>query len=144
MSAQEAMAAVVAIIPHLHWRQLAAIDATGRTAAYSGANVRPEKGEVAGRDCVAIANIVRSTAVPAAMVAAFEADPGRPLASRLVDALAAGEAAGGEHQPVLSAALLVVDRESFPFVDLRVDRHERRSKSWHDFGMPTLPKPMPT
>ena len=57
------------------------------------------------------------------MVAAFEAAPDQPLARRLLDALAAGEAAGGEYQPVTSAALLVVDRESFPYVDLRVDDH---------------------
>ena len=49
--------------------------------------------------------------------------PTLPLARRLIDALAAGEAAGGEFVPVLSAALLVAHRESFPYVDLRVDSH---------------------
>ena len=57
------------------------------------------------------------------MVERFERSPDRPLAQRLVEALAAGEAAGGERVPVTSAALLVVDRESFPYVDLRVDDH---------------------
>ena len=54
---------------------------------------------------------------------AFEADPARPLAERLIEALAAGEAAGGEFVPVLSAAVLVAHRESFAYVDLRVDSH---------------------
>jgi len=57
------------------------------------------------------------------MLGVFEASPDLPLARRLIDALAAGEAAGGEYQPVTSAALLVVDRESFAYVDLRVDDH---------------------
>ena len=122
-SAPEAMQAVVAATPHRHWRQLALIDAAGRTAVYTGANVRAERGEGQGRDCASIANIVRSASLPQAMVGAFEASPDLPLARRLLDALAAGEAAGGEYQPVTSAALIVVDRESFPYVDLRVDDH---------------------
>ena len=125
LAAGEAMQAVVAATPHRHWRQLALIDAAGRTAVYSGANVRGEKGEVQGRDCAAIANIVRSESLPDAMVAAFEKSPDLPLARRLLDALETGEAAGGERQPVVSAALLVVHRESFPYVDLRVDDHAR-------------------
>lgn len=125
MAAGEAMQAVVAATPHRHWRQLALIDAAGRTAVYSGANVRGERGEAQGKDCAAIANIVRSASLPDAMVAAFEKSPDLPLARRLLDALEAGEAAGGEKQPVVSAALLVVHRESFPYVDLRVDDHAR-------------------
>ena len=120
-TAEEAKNAIVAATPHRDWRQLAIIDREGRTAAFSGAHVRGEKGETHGLDCVAIANIVRSAEVPAAMVEAFEASPAAPLGRRLVDALKAGETAGGEHQPVASAALLVVHRESFPYVDLRVD-----------------------
>lgn len=123
VTAGEAMQAVVAATPHRHWRQLALIDAAGRTAVYSGGNVRGERGEAQGKDCAAIANIVRSASLPGAMVAAFEKSPDLPLARRLLAALEAGEAAGGERQPVISAALLVVHRESFPYVDLRVDDH---------------------
>lgn len=123
VTAAEAMKTIVAETPYRDWRQLALIDAAGRTAVFSGAHVRAERGEAQGRDCAAIANIVRSATVPQAMVASFESAPGRPLAQRLVEALAAGEAAGGEFVPVTSAALIVVDRESFPYVDLRVDDH---------------------
>jgi len=70
-SEPEAMQAVVAATPHRHWRQLALIDAAGRTAVYSGANVRAERGEAQGKDCAAIANIVRSASLPQAMVAAY-------------------------------------------------------------------------
>jgi uncharacterized Ntn-hydrolase superfamily protein len=120
--ARHTMQAVLAVAPHPDWRQLAVLDAAGRTVAFTGAHVAAEKaGEAHGKDCVAIANIVRSTDIPAAMVRAFEADPALPLARRLIAALAAGEAAGGEFVPVISAALLVAHRESFPYVDLRVD-----------------------
>ncbi len=122
-TARQALDGVVAATPHRGWRQLAVIDMQGRTAAFTGELVRGELGESHGTDCVAIANIVRSAEVPRAMTRAFEADPALPLAKRLVDALLAGEAAGGEFQPVVSAALLVAHRESFPHADLRVDRH---------------------
>jgi len=123
LSAEEALRGTVAATPHRDWRQLATIDAAGRTAAFTGANVRPAHGEAHGRDCVAIGNIIRDAAMPAAMVRAFEADLAQSLAQRLISAILAGEAAGGEIAEVASAALLVVDREHFPYVDLRVDRH---------------------
>lgn len=122
-AADEAMQAIVAATPHRHWRQLAIVDAAGRTATFSGASVRGEKGEARGRDCAAIANIVRSSEIPRAMTAAFEKSPDIPLARRLLNALEAGEGAGGEMQPVTSAALIVAHREAFPYVDLRVDDH---------------------
>lgn len=122
--AHHTLHAVLAVAPHGEWRQLAIIDAGGRTAAFTGTQVVAEKaGEAHGKDCVAIANIVRSPDIPAAMVRAFEANPDQPLANRLIEALAAGEAGGGEFIPVLSAALLVSHQESFPYVDLRVDSH---------------------
>ena len=55
------------------------------------------------------------------MVAAFQDAPGDPLAERLVSALEAGLAAGGERSPVRSAAVLVAGDQSFALVDLRVD-----------------------
>lgn len=120
-TAEQAVAAAIAATLGPEWRQLAAIDNQGRTASYSGANVRGERAEAHGRDCVAIANIVRSQTIPAAMVAAFERAPDAPLALRLIDALEAGHAAGGEPRPLVSACLIVVHREAFPYVDLRVD-----------------------
>jgi uncharacterized Ntn-hydrolase superfamily protein len=55
------------------------------------------------------------------MVSTFEENEDQPLAERLMRAIEAGDAAGGELKQLKSAALLVVHRESFPFVDLRVD-----------------------
>ncbi|WP_426954684.1 DUF1028 domain-containing protein [Muricoccus radiodurans] len=121
-SARETVDALVASTPHHGWRQLAALDARGGTAHFHGARVKPAHNHAHGRDCVAIGNILANDGVPAAMVAAFAADPGAPLADRLLAALAAGEAAGGEHGPVVSAVLEVHGAHDFPLADLRVDR----------------------
>jgi len=120
-TAEETVEALVASTPHRGWRQLAAIDTGGRTAHFHGAQVKPALNAAHGKDCIAIGNILANDRVPGAMAARFEADPDAPLAERLLRALEAGEAAGGEHGPVASAALMVVDREVFPLVDLRVD-----------------------
>lgn len=120
-SAQETMDALVASSPHIAWRQLATIDAKGRTAAFSGANIKSIKNEVHGKDCVSIGNIIANPDVPVAIARAFERDPTAHLGERLMSALEAGLAAGGETGEVRSAALLVVHQERFPLVDLRVD-----------------------
>ena len=136
--ADQVMRALLAVAPHSGWRQLAVMDAAGRAAAFTGAFVAKEKaGEAHGTDCVAIANIVRSPEIPAVMVRAFEADPARSLADRLIGALQAGEEAGGEFIPVVSAALVIAHREHFPYVDLRVDSHPAPiadlARLWRDY-----------
>jgi len=137
-TARQALDATVAGTPHSAWRQLAALDAAGTAASFSGARVNPAIGEAQGRDCVAIANIVRSTDLPRAMVHAFEADPALPLPERLVRAILAGEAAGGEFVPLASAALLVAHQQDFPYVDLRVDDHpaplNELARLWHAYA----------
>lgn len=136
-SPEQAIDAMVAATKRSDWRQLAVIDATGRTASFTGASCKPERAEAHGRDCVALANIVQSTEVPAAMVAAFEADPSLPLAARLIAALRAGDAAGGEFKPLVSAALVVAHQESFPYADLRVDSAsdpiDALARLWQDY-----------
>ena len=123
-SAQETLDALVASTPLVRWRQLAVLDAKGNTAAYSGARTKPEMSEAPGQDVVAIGNILATARVPAAMLRGFQADPSAPLAERLLHALDEGLAAGGENGPVRSAQMLIVQQESFPLVDLRVDWHD--------------------
>ena len=108
-------------VPGIGWRQLAVIDSDGRTAAYHGERITSVHSGDEGPGCIAIGNIVRTTGVTRAMVDAFGADPQLHLAERLVRSMEAGYAAGGEPKQVKSAALLVVERESFPLIDLRVD-----------------------
>ena len=107
------------------WRQLAIIDAQGQAAFFNGSKITSiHKGRV-GKDCVAVGNIIRSTQVVDAMVESFEHNANEPLAERLMRAIEAGLAAGGELKQIKSAGLLVVHKESFPFVDLRVDLSPR-------------------
>lgn len=120
-SAQQAVDALVASTPHHGWRQLAIVDNAGRTAHFSGKLISSIHGGATGEGVVAVGNLLKSEEIPAAMLRDFARRPERPLAERLVGALAAGLAAGGENEPVRSAALLVVHEQSFPYVDLRVD-----------------------
>ena len=123
-AAQETLDALVASTPHSQWRQIAVLDAAGNTAAFSGTRTKPEMSAVPTQDVCAIGNILANARIPPAIVQAFQADPSAPLAERLLQALEAGLAAGGEHMPVRSACLLVVERASFPLIDLRVDWHD--------------------
>jgi uncharacterized Ntn-hydrolase superfamily protein len=120
----EAIEAVAASTPHRDWRQVALLDAAGAWAAHSGARVTPIVAEQPGPDCLAVGNMLVCDDVAPAMVTAFTSDPARPLAARLVAGLYAGEQAGGETGALRSAALLVVDREAFALVDLRIDAHD--------------------
>ena len=107
--------------PNLGWRQLAVINAEGKGAVFSGARITSIQKARVGVNCAAAGNILRNTALVDAMVATFEGSEDQPLAERLLRAIEAGHVAGGELKQIKSAALLVVHRESFPFVDLRVD-----------------------
>ncbi|MBB3231003.1 DUF1028 domain-containing protein [Halomonas stenophila] len=104
------------------WRQLQVLDAEGASAVHSGEEALGLHATRQGRDCVAGGNMLADEAVIEAMVAAFEAQEGE-LAERLLAAMDAGLAAGGEMGPVYSAGLKVADRASWPVVDLRVDWH---------------------
>lgn len=102
------------------YRQVTVIDGRGRTALFSGKEALGLHNAVAGEQCVAAGNLLSGTGVIDAMVQAFENAPGL-LADRLLAAMHAAMAAGGEAGPVHSAALKVVDDLTWPIVDLRVD-----------------------
>jgi len=107
--------------PTIGWRQLAVIDARGDTAYYHGDKIQSIHAAAQGDAVCAIGNIIRHDTIPQAMVEAFTAAPDEHLAERLLRALEAGLAAGGELKQIKSAALLVVHQQSFPLVDLRVE-----------------------
>lgn len=108
----------------LAYRQLAVIDSAGRTATHSGGRTLPFYAQATGTDVAAAGNLLSNPDVPAAMVAAFTEQVEQHLGKRLAAGLAAGLHAGGEGEPVHSAALLVVDRVPWPIADLRVDWHD--------------------
>jgi uncharacterized Ntn-hydrolase superfamily protein len=111
--------------PDLRWRQLAVIAADGKGAVFNGARITSIVKAKVGRNCAAAGNILRTTDVVDAMISTFEENENQSLPERLVRAIEAGHAAGGELKQLKSAGLLVVHRESFPFVDLRVDLHSQ-------------------
>ena len=106
------------------YRQLTVVDREGGTAFHSGERTLGTFAAVAGIGCVAAGNLLADEGVPAAMVGTFESDDGSDLAERLLRALEAGEAAGGEAGDVRSAGLRVAAGLSWPIVDLRVDWHD--------------------
>jgi uncharacterized Ntn-hydrolase superfamily protein len=109
--------------PALAFRQLACVDAAGGVASYSGSGTLGTHGTREADGCVAAGNLLAGVETLDAMTASFAASSGH-LASRLLAALAAGEAAGGEEGPVRSAGVLVVHDVPWPVVDLRVDWHD--------------------
>ncbi|MEI2418241.1 DUF1028 domain-containing protein [Orrella sp. JC864] len=102
------------------YRQVTVLDSQGRTALFSGKESLGVHNAVAGDQCVAAGNLLAGEHVIAAMVPAFEQAPGQ-LADRLMAAMHAATAAGGEAGPVHSAALKVAGEVAWPIVDLRVD-----------------------
>ena len=120
-SAQSAIDQVTEDAPFVEFRQLTAVDRNGGTAIWSGARTLGMHAEALGVDCIAAGNLLADTDVPAAMVRSFESSAGSHLVERLVRALEAGLAAGGEAGPVRSCGLVAVDRVSWPIADLRVD-----------------------
>jgi uncharacterized Ntn-hydrolase superfamily protein len=126
LTASEVLAALRQVDPHPERRQVAMVDTGGGIDVYTGSGCVAEAGHRITDDAAALGNMVASAAVWEDMVDAFEASQG-PLASRLLDALHAAEAAGGDFRGRRSAALLVVraERTGRPWrdqvVDLRVD-----------------------
>lgn len=118
--AGEAVAELVRGMAHPDYRQLLVVDREGGVAFHSGAKALGIFAEATGAGVAAAGNLLADPGVPAAMLAGFEGASGA-LGGRLMTALQSGLATGGEAGPVRSAGLLVVDRESWPFVDLRID-----------------------
>jgi len=121
--ANTAISQVVAEANHIEWRQLVLLDSSGSSALHTGEKVLGRHATAEGKQCVAAANLLANEEVPQTMVTAFEQSSGH-LAQRLITALEAGIAAGGEEGPVRSAGVQVVHKVSWPVVDLRVDWDE--------------------
>jgi uncharacterized Ntn-hydrolase superfamily protein len=125
----EALRLVLDADPQASVRQLAAVDAMGRVAAHTGGECIVHAGHVTGDGFSVQANMMLDPGVPEAMATAFAAEVG-PLATRLLGALDAAEAAGGDIRGRQSAALLVMDGSPSiiaghdRLIDVRVDDHD--------------------
>jgi uncharacterized Ntn-hydrolase superfamily protein len=103
-------------------RQLHVIGAHGPAAAYTGASCVDWCGHSAGDGFSVAGNMLAGPQVIQATAAAFESHRGT-LAERLIDALAAGDAAGGDKRGKQAAALLIHTTEDYCSLDIRVDDH---------------------
>jgi uncharacterized Ntn-hydrolase superfamily protein len=129
LSADDVVARLTAADEGRHDRQLGVVDASGSAATFTGSACLAWAGGTSGPGYAAQGNILVSEETVAGLVAGFEATSRRPLAERLVEALAAAQRAGGDRRGQQSAALLVVRPEggyggmTDVAVDLRVDDH---------------------
>jgi uncharacterized Ntn-hydrolase superfamily protein len=104
-------------------RQLHVIDAQGRVAASSGSECIDWFGHQLHEGFSVAGNMLAGAQVIAETARAFAANATLPLPERLVRALEAGQAAGGDKRGRQSAAMLIVSTEIYPYLDLRVDDH---------------------
>ena len=103
-------------------RQLHMLDAQGRIAQHTGRDCVAWCGSVRGVDISVAGNMLAGPAVVEATLAAFQASGG-DLAERLLTALEAGEAAGGDKRGRQSAALKICTSDPYPDLDIRADDH---------------------
>ena len=104
-------------------RQVHAVDRHGRTAAWTGANCVEWCGSVSADGVSVAGNMLAGEAVVQETLRAWQAGGDLLMPERLMQAMEAGEAAGGDRRGRQSAAMLMVTTEDFPDLNLRVDDH---------------------
>jgi uncharacterized Ntn-hydrolase superfamily protein len=119
-SAPEAIAEVQAQGRFIEYRQVLAVDGSGETAIHSGPNSLGIWTQAQAQDVASGGNLLANDTVPQAIVDGFRAASGH-IGDRLIAAMRAGLAAGGEAGPIHSAGLKIVDGVSWPVADLRCD-----------------------
>ena len=120
LSAAEAIAEIKATKKFIEYRQLLAVDTHGDTAIHSGPNSLGIWTEARTENVASGGNLLANDGVPQAIVDAYLASTGH-IGDRLIHAMRAGLAAGGEAGPVHSAGMMIVDHVSWPVADLRCD-----------------------
>jgi uncharacterized Ntn-hydrolase superfamily protein len=129
LSAPDTVARLTGADEDREQRQLGVVDGRGGAATYTGTGCHDWAGGRTGPCFAAQGNILVSSATVDALAETFEATAGEPLAQRLLDCLAAAQAAGGDKRGQQSAALLVVEKDAGyagltdTLVDLRIDDH---------------------
>jgi uncharacterized Ntn-hydrolase superfamily protein len=125
LDAEEALERELADDPGRDARQVAVIGRNGRAAAWTGEGVTGYAGHRAGPEAAVVGSHLAAPEVLAAMDRAFSQSSAHDLPERLMRALEAAAAQGGDARGHRSAALQVVDVDGYPYADLRVDEHPR-------------------
>ncbi|MCO6391146.1 DUF1028 domain-containing protein [Aliihoeflea aestuarii] len=110
--------------PEIENRQFAVMDGTGNGAVWTGSECIDWAGHAIFPDLTIQGNRLEGPQVIAAIRDAFDGHADLPLAGRLVEALAAGDASGGDRKDERSSTVYVVDSEEYPLWDVRVDEHD--------------------
>ena len=122
-SAQETLEYLKSKDEGIEFRQLGIVDNKGGSAAFTGSYSDTWHGHITGPNYALAGNRLVSAETLEAMKESFESDDTLPLSKRLLLALSAGEAAGGDKLGHQSAAVKVYGSQEFPLLDLRVDEH---------------------
>jgi uncharacterized Ntn-hydrolase superfamily protein len=122
-SAKEVVAKIVIADPGRDQRQVHVIDAQGSTAAHTGTSCIDWCGHLAGENFSVAGNMLAGERVIADTAAAYAKNFTLPFPCRLIAAMRAGEAAGGDKRGKQSAALVICGEEDWPDLNLRVDDH---------------------
>ncbi len=123
MAAQDVVQALVGPDEGRDTRQVHMVDAAGHIAAHTGSACVDWCGHVAGAGYSVAGNMLAGPAVIEETARAFEEASVMSFAERLITAMEAGEAAGGDKRGKQGAALRIHTTEEYPFLDLRVDDH---------------------
>lgn len=122
-SAAAALSHLMSTDPCMALRQCALIDQHGDSVCWTGDECLPWAGSLAGEQFSVQGNRLAGPHVLDAVADAFRRAAERPLVERLIDALTAGDAHGGDRHGEYSAVIYVVDAEQYPLWDMRVDHH---------------------
>jgi uncharacterized Ntn-hydrolase superfamily protein len=130
-TAEQAVEALTSADEGRDERQVGVVDSAGRAATFTGSACHEWAGGRTGDCYAAQGNILVSEATVDALAATFESNAHLELGQRLIECLAAAQAAGGDRRGQQSASLLVVEKDagyaklSDTVIDLRVDDHAR-------------------
>ncbi|MBM3517628.1 MAG: DUF1028 domain-containing protein [Alphaproteobacteria bacterium] len=123
LGAQAVCEQLLAADPGRDIRQIGYVDAKGGSAAYTGAKCADWKGHLTGPNFAAQGNLLIGARTVEAMAESFVKTEVLDLADRLIRALEAGQAGGGDARGKQGAAVMVMGTERYPLVDLRADEH---------------------
>jgi uncharacterized Ntn-hydrolase superfamily protein len=142
-SAQQALDRVIATDPRPQDRQAGVVDNQGRTAAWTGTDTLPWSGHRAGRFFTTQGNRLAGPQVLDEVIESMHATEHLSLAERLVLALQAGAAVGGDIKGERSCNVMVFSSEEYPLCDIRIDEHEdamgELSRLWQLYVNDLLP-----
>lgn len=122
-TAQEALDIVVKADPGAGLRQAHIMDRDGNIAQFTGDACVPWAGAVRAPNISVAGNMLANAQVVVATLDQYLASANRDFDDRLLTALEAGQAAGGDKRGKQSAAIRIWDRDVFPVIDIRVDDH---------------------